>query len=100
MRRSNDSWKTLVQYLAGSSGLLLFQSSVAQTSPFTTGANALVTFALTIGTPIAVLIVIGVGIAAAARLMSWGWAIGVIAGIALIFGSSQIVTWVRGMFGV
>ncbi|HKS56572.1 MAG TPA: TrbC/VirB2 family protein [Steroidobacteraceae bacterium] len=72
----------------------------AQTSPFDTGANSLVDFALTIATPIAILVVIGAAIAAAVGRISWGWVIGGIAGIAAIFGSPQIVAWIRGMFGV
>ena len=73
---------------------------VAQTSPFDTGANSVVDFALTIATPIAILIVIAVGIAAAVGRISWGWVIGGIVGIAAIFGSAQIVEWIRGMFAV
>jgi len=37
----------------------------AQASPFDTGASSLVNFALTIATPVAILIVIGLSIAAA-----------------------------------
>lgn len=72
----------------------------AQQSPFDTGANSLVTFALAIATPIAILVVIGAAIAAAVGRISWGWVIGCIVGIAAIFGSPQIVAWIRGMFGV
>lgn len=74
--------------------------ALAQASPFDTGANSLVTFALTIATPIAVLIVIGLAIAAAVGKISWGWVIGAIVGIAAIFGAPQIVAWIRSMFGV
>jgi type IV secretion system protein VirB2 len=80
--------------------LLVPACAFAQTSPFDTGANGLVSFALTIGTPIAVLIIIGLAIAAAVGKMSWGWVIGAIIGIAAIFGSQQIVAWIRSMFGV
>lgn len=82
--------------------LLLLSASAAsaQTSVFDTGANALVTWGLTIATPVAILIVIGAGIAAAIGKISWGWVIGGIVGIAVIFGSEQIVTWIRGLFGV
>jgi type IV secretion system protein VirB2 len=72
----------------------------AQTSPFETGANSLVTFATTIGTPIAVLVIIGLAIVAAVGKISWGWVIGAIVGIAAIFGAPTIVTWIRSMFGV
>jgi type IV secretion system protein VirB2 len=74
--------------------------ALAQASPFDTGANSLVSFALTIATPIAVLIVIGLAIAAAVGKISWGWVIGAIVGIAAIFGAPQIVAWIRSMFGV
>lgn len=74
--------------------------AAAQQSPFDTGANSLVTFALAIGTPIAILVVIGAAIAAAVGRISWGWVVGAIVGIAAIFGSPQIVAWIRGMFGV
>jgi type IV secretion system protein VirB2 len=75
-------------------------TAFAQTSPFDTGANGLVSFALTIATPIAVLVVIGLAIAAAVGKVSWGWVLGAIVGIAAIFGSQQIVAWIRSMFGV
>ena len=80
--------------------LALPELALAQTSPFDTGANGLVSFALTIATPIAVLVVIGLAIAAAVGKVSWGWVIGAIVGIAAIFGSQQIVAWIRSMFGV
>lgn len=72
----------------------------AQASPFDTGANSLVDFALTIATPIAVLIVIALAIAAAVGRISWGWVIGALVGIAAIFGAPQIVEWIRALFGV
>jgi hypothetical protein len=43
-------------------------------SPFETEANSLVTFAQTIGTPLAALVVIGLAIAAAVGKVPWaGW---------------------------
>ncbi len=81
-------------------GLLPTSVSWAQASPFDAGANSLVDFALTIATPIAVLVVIGLAIAASVGRIRWGWVIGAIVGIAAIFGAPQIVAWIRGMFGV
>ncbi len=69
-------------------------------SPFETGANSLVDFAQTIGTPIAALIIIGLAIAAAVGKVSWGLVIGAVVGIACIFGAPTIVTWIQGLFGV
>lgn len=80
--------------------LVLPSTALAQASPFDTGASSLVNFALTIATPIAILIVIGLAIAAAVGRIAWGWVIGAIVGIAAIFGSPQIVAWIRSMFGV
>jgi type IV secretion system protein VirB2 len=72
----------------------------AQASPFLTGANALQTNILAWLTPIAIILIMVLGGMAMANRMSWGWCIGAIIGIAIAFGAPQIVTWVRGMFGV
>ena len=69
-------------------------------SPFETGAMNLVTSITAIATPIAVLLVMALGIAAAAGRISWGWPLGVIVGIGLVFAAQPIVIWVRGLFGV
>jgi type IV secretion system protein VirB2 len=74
--------------------------AVAQSSPFLTGATALQTNILAWLTPIAVILIMMLGGMAMANRMSWGWCIGAILGIAIAFGAPQIVTWVRGMFGV
>ena len=89
-----------VSRLIVSAASLVSAFATAQTSPFDTGANSLVDFALTIATPIAILVVIALAIAAAVGRISWGWVIGAIVGIAAIFGAPQIVAWIRGMFGV
>jgi type IV secretion system protein VirB2 len=74
--------------------------SWAQTSPFMTGATALQTNILAWLTPIAIILIMVLGGMAMANRMSWGWCIGAILGIAIAFGAPQIVSWVRGMFGV
>jgi type IV secretion system protein VirB2 len=72
----------------------------AQASPFSTGATAAQTNFLAILTPIAVIAVMALGVAAWFNKISWGWAVAGIVGIVLVFGAPQIVAWVRGMFGV
>lgn len=72
----------------------------AQSSPFDTGADSLLSWALGIAMPIAALFIIGLGLAALVGRMSWGLAVGCILGIALIFGAPQIVAWTRDIFGV
>jgi type IV secretion system protein VirB2 len=74
--------------------------SMAQSSPFMTGATALQTNILAWLTPVAVILIMVLGGMAMANRMSWGWCIGAILGIAIAFGAPQIVSWVRGMFGV
>ncbi len=76
------------------------QIALAQASPFMTGATALETNILAWLTPVAIILVMILGGMAMANRMSWGWCIGAIIGIAIAFGAPQIVTWVRGMFGV
>ena len=97
-RHATTRWTC--QGLIAASLLLSVPLAQAQQSVFDTGANAFVTWALAFATPVAVLIVIGVGAAAAIGKISWAWVIGGIVGIAVIFGSEQIVTWIRGLFGV
>lgn len=74
--------------------------AAAQSSPFLTGATALQTNILAWLTPVAVILVMILGAMAMANRMSWAWCIGAILGIAIAFGAPQIVTWIRGMFGV
>jgi type IV secretion system protein VirB2 len=74
--------------------------ALAQSSPFLTGATALQSNIVAWLTPIAVILIMALGGMAMANRMSWGWCIGAILGIAIAFGAPQIVTWVRGMFGV
>ena len=71
-----------------------------QASPFLTGANSLQTNILAWLTPIAIILVMVLGGMAMANRLSWGWCLGAILGICIGFGAPQIVTWVRGMFGV
>jgi type IV secretion system protein VirB2 len=80
--------------------LLLPEFAFAQTSPFLTGATALQSNILAWLTPIAIILIMVLGGMAMANRMSWGWCIGAIIGIAIAFGAPQIVTWIRGMFGV
>jgi type IV secretion system protein VirB2 len=72
----------------------------AQASPFMTGMTSLQSNILAWLTPVAIILVMVLGAMAMANRMSWGWCIGAILGIAIAFGAPQIVTWVRGMFGV
>jgi len=74
--------------------------ALAQASPFLTGANSLQTNILAWATPIAVILVMVLGVMAMANRISWGWPLAAIVGIALVFGAPQMVTWIRGMFGV
>ncbi len=81
-------------------GFLVPDLAAAQASPFMTGATALQSNILAWLTPIAIILVMVLGGMAMANRMSWGWCVGAILGIAISFGAPQIVTWVRGMFGV
>ena len=83
-------------FISSTPALALAQS----TSPFLTGATALQSNILAWLTPVAIILVMVLGAMAMAARMSWGWCIGAIFGIAMAFGAPQIVTWVRGMFGV
>jgi len=68
--------------------------------PFTSGATSLSQDILTILTPVAVIAVMAAGVLAWFGRVSWVLAISVMAGIVLVFGSQQVVSWIRGLFGV
>jgi type IV secretion system protein VirB2 len=90
----------VLRALPAALALITPQLVLAQASPFMTGATALQTNILAWLTPVAVILVMVLGAMAMANRISWGWCIAAILGIAISFGSTQIVTWVRGMFGV
>jgi type IV secretion system protein VirB2 len=96
LRRSLKVLLALTIVLVLSPDLALAQ----QASPFLTGANSLQTNILAWLTPVAIILIMVLGGMAMANRMSWGWCIGAVIGIAIAFGAPQIVTWVRGMFGV
>ena len=97
---SARSLRALTDLLALAMVLATPGLALAQSSPFLTGANSLQTNILAWATPIAVILIMALGIMAMANRISWGWPIAAIVGIAIIFGAPQIVGWVRGMFGV
>jgi len=80
--------------------LLAGGEALAQASPFSTGVAAFQGSFLAILTPIAVIAVMALGLAAWLNRISWAWAITGVVGIVLVFGAPQIVAWIRGMFGV
>src|SRR5580698_10520857 len=79
--------------------ILAGTTALAQNSPLQTGASALESNLLTLLTPVAVILVIGLGVMAMVNRISWAWCIAAIAGIAMAFGAPQVVAWIRGMFG-
>lgn len=82
------------------SSLNMFAITTAYADPFSKGAAAAQSNILTILTPIAVVAVMAIGVAAWFNKVAWGWAVAGVAGIVLVFGAPQIVAWVRAMFGV
>lgn len=78
---------------------LLPDVAMAQaTDPFETGASNLQVALMTLLTPVAALLVMGLGVAAAAGRVSWGWPLGVLVGVGVIFAAPTIVSWIRGLF--
>jgi type IV secretion system protein VirB2 len=97
----NPSLSTALPFLALLMAVFIPDCAWAQAaSPFMTGATALQTNILAWLTPVAIILVMVLGAMAMANRISWGWCIAALLGIAISFGATQIVTWVRGMFGV
>jgi len=95
--RAAQNFRQAITVVAASA---LPQFALAQASPFQTGADSLVTNLVALATPVAVLAVMVLAIVAMTGRISWGWPIGALVGIGVIFGAQQIVTWARGVFGV
>ena len=88
-------WLALWLFLATA----LPELAIAQaTDPFETGATSLQTSLIAIATPIAVILIMALGVAAAAGRISWGWPIGIILGVGMLFSAPTIVTWLKGLF--
>jgi type IV secretion system protein VirB2 len=100
MDSSRTCGRVIVAVIAFCAVIALPDLAFAQASPFLTGANSLQTNILAWLTPVAIILIMVLGGMAMANRISWGWAIGAVIGIAIAFGAPQIVTWVRGMFGV
>jgi type IV secretion system protein VirB2 len=98
--RALSRWVSAVWHSLALVSLAMPVTASAQASPFLTGATALQSNILAWLTPVAVILVMALGAMAMANRMSWGWCFGAILGIAIAFGAPQIVTWIRGMFGV
>ena len=82
-------------------GVILIRPELAfAAGPFTSGTTSLAQDILTILTPVAVIAVMAAGALAWFGRISWVLAISVLVGIVLVFGSQQIVSWIRGLFGV
>ena len=69
------------------------------TDPFETGASALQTSLTTLATPVAVILVMALGVAAAAGRISWSWPIGILIGVGLLFAAPTMVSWLKSLFG-
>jgi len=100
IRRWLPRWIIMVNHGSRFVLLVIPMAALAQASPFLTGATALQSNILAWLTPVAVILVMALGAMAMANRMSWGWCFGAVLGIAIAFGAPQIVTWIRGMFGV
>ena len=102
MKQTRWNWNpnVILSWLCVIAVLALPELALAQAaSPFETGATNLVTSFIAIGTPIAILLVMGFGVAATAGQLSWAWPIGALIGIGVIFAAPTIVTWARTLFG-
>lgn len=80
--------------------LLSLPTLASAAAPFSGGTQGLSSDLLTIVAPIAGIALIAVGVLCWFGKISWWWLAGVVVGIVLVFGKDQIVTWIRGLFGV
>ena len=94
--RRRATWQALAVVVGAAASV----AAQAQGSPFATGATAFEVNLIEILTPVAIVAVMVLGVAAWFNRIAWSWVVGGMAGIVLVFGSAQVVDWVRGMFAV
>lgn len=93
------TFKKITQNAAVSLLAIIAPMAFAQV-PFAAGATTLTADVLAVVTPIAGLALIAVGVVCWFGKISWMWFAGLVVGIVLVFGNQQIVSWIRGLFGV
>lgn len=71
------------------------QAAMADPTNITTGLTSIQTWLTTAAKTIAVIAVIGCGLAKMVGRMQWGYFFSVIAGCALVFGAAEISTWMQ-----
>ena len=79
---------------------LLLVPLLAGAEPFADAGNQAKTFAMSLLTPVAGLVVIVVGVLCLAGRIAWGFLGAAFVAFGLIFGHEQIVTMVRSWAGV
>lgn len=80
--------------------LSLFSSAALAAQPFSSGSTTLTADILAIVTPLVGLALIALGVLAWFGKIAWSWFAGFVVGVVLVFGHQQIVSWIRGLFGV
>lgn len=78
----------------------LFTELVFAAPPFANSGTQLKTDLVQTLTPFAGIAVLVVGVLCLMGRVNWGWFVGGAVGIAMMFGSDQIVTWFRTLVGV
>ena len=75
-------------------------SLVYAATPFAGATSTLSNDILTLIAPLAGIGLIAVGVTCWFGKISWYWFGGMVVGIVLVFGNSQIVSWIRGVFSI
>jgi type IV secretion system protein VirB2 len=96
----SEAWVVRLSLLMSLAVLALTPGLALAGSPFATGSAQVQSQLVTILTPIAAVAVMVSGAMAWFGRLSWWWMVAVVIGTVLVFGGPQIVSWIRGLFGV
>jgi type IV secretion system protein VirB2 len=78
----------------------LFPELAVAAPPFANSGSTLKTDLVQTLTPFAGIAVLVVGVLCLMGRVNWSWFVGGLVGIAMMFGSDQIVSWFRTLMGV
>jgi len=98
MKHTNPLFAAL--FLAAFVLLLVAPEFALAASPFTSAATQLKSDASTIFQIVCFIGIMAVGVLCMLGRINKLWLVGCLFGIVLIFGSEQIITWIRGAAGV
>lgn len=90
----------LCMLLLGTAVVVFSPEAAFAAMPFASGSNTVKADIISFVTPLIGVAIIALGLACGFGKLSWWWFGGVVVGVILVYGHEQIISWLRGAFGI